>query len=49
MGASIAAGLLAPQPAEPLAHVIMGALNEAALPVAHAGDEQTARAARSTR
>ncbi|MFZ0658923.1 MAG: helix-turn-helix domain-containing protein [Candidatus Binataceae bacterium] len=40
---SIEEGLIARQPTEPLAHVIMGAMNEAALLIAHADDEQAAR------
>lgn len=40
---SIEEGLIARQPTEPLAHVIMGAMNEAAMLIAHADDEQAAR------
>jgi AcrR family transcriptional regulator len=42
--AGMDAGALAPQPVRPLAHVIMGALDEAALYVARAEDPDTARA-----
>jgi AcrR family transcriptional regulator len=38
------AGLIAEQPVEPLAHLILGALNEAALVIAHADDRAAARA-----
>ncbi len=41
--ANVAAGNVAPQPVEPLAHLIVGALNEAALAVAAADDPATAR------
>ena|SRR5208282_1637548 len=41
--ASIDAGLIARQPVDPLAHMIMGSLNEAALLIAHAKDKETAR------
>lgn len=41
--ASIDAGLIAPQPVDPLAHMILGSYNEAALVIAHAQDKQTAR------
>ena len=41
--ANIAAGNIPPQPVEPLAHLIVGALNEAALAVAAAGDAAGAR------
>jgi AcrR family transcriptional regulator len=41
---NVAAGNLAPQPVEPLAHLIVGALNEAALAVAAATDTAAARA-----
>jgi hypothetical protein len=40
---NIAAGNLPAQPIEPLAHLIVGALNEAALAVAAAEDPQAAR------
>jgi AcrR family transcriptional regulator len=42
--AAIEAGALAPQPVRALAHVLMGALDEAALFVARAPDPETARA-----
>jgi AcrR family transcriptional regulator len=42
--AGIEAGALAPQPVRPLAHVIMGALDEAALYASRADDPETARA-----
>ena len=41
--ANIAAGNIPPQPVEPLAHLIVGALNEAALAVAAAEDAAGAR------
>jgi len=41
--ASIAAGNIAPQPVEPLAHLIVGAINEAALALAAAPDPAEAR------
>jgi AcrR family transcriptional regulator len=41
--AGIDAGALAPQPVRPLAHVVMGALGEAALYVARADDPAAAR------
>jgi AcrR family transcriptional regulator len=42
--AGVDAGSIAPQPVRPLAHVIMGALDEAALYVARADEPDTARA-----
>ena len=42
--AAIDAGAIAPQPARPLAHLLLGALDEAALYVARAPDPATARA-----
>jgi len=42
--AAIDAGAIAPQPAGPLAHVLMGALDEAAMYVARAEDRVAARA-----
>lgn len=42
--AAIDAGAIAPQPVTPLAHVLMGALDEAALLVARATDEGATRA-----
>jgi AcrR family transcriptional regulator len=42
--AGIDAGLLAPQPVTPLAHVLIGALDESALYVARAADRDAARA-----
>jgi AcrR family transcriptional regulator len=42
--AGIDAGLIAPQPATPLAHVLIGALDESALFVARAEDPDAARA-----
>lgn len=41
---AVEGGVLAPQPLRPLAHVLIGALNEAALYVAHHDDQATARA-----
>src|SRR5579871_2668426 len=40
--ASIDRKIIAPQPVEALARMILGALNEAAMLIAHAGDEQAA-------
>jgi AcrR family transcriptional regulator len=40
---AIAAGRLAPQPAEPLAHVLLGAVREGALYLADAADRDAAR------
>ncbi len=37
------AGLIAPQPVDPLAHIIFGATHEAAMLIAHADDEAAAR------
>ena len=42
--ASIAAGEIPPQPVDALAHMFLGALNEAALLIARADDPSTARA-----
>ncbi len=39
------AGLLEPQPIDPLAHILLGALGEAALVIAQAGDVQSTRIA----
>ena len=41
--ASIGAGIIEPQPVDPLAHMILGSFNEAALLIAHAQDKKTAR------
>ena len=41
--AAIAAGIIEKQPAEPLAHMIMGSMNEAARLIAHAADKKRAR------
>jgi AcrR family transcriptional regulator len=46
--AAIDAGLITAQPARPLAHVLMGALDEAAMYVARADDRATARAEMGT-
>ena len=43
MQAAIDAGRIAPQPARPLAHLLLGALDEAALYVARAADRDAAR------
>jgi AcrR family transcriptional regulator len=43
LGAAMEAGVIAPQPAKPLAHVVMGALDEAALLVARSEDPEKAR------
>lgn len=40
---AMAAGRIAPQPVEPLAHVLLGALREAALYLAYAADQTQAR------
>jgi len=42
--AGVDAGAIAPQPVRPLAHVVVGALDEAALYVARADDPETAQA-----
>ncbi|MCM2389899.1 TetR/AcrR family transcriptional regulator [Streptomyces albipurpureus] len=42
--AAMAKGALAPRPVHPLAHVLLGALNEAALTVAHSDDPEATRA-----
>lgn len=44
VAASIEAGRIRPQPVRPLAHVLIGALDEAALYVARADDRASARA-----
>jgi AcrR family transcriptional regulator len=41
--ASITAGIIEQQPVDPLAHLIMGAMNEAARLIAHAADKERAR------
>ena len=41
--ASIEAGIIEPQPVDPLAHMILGSFNEAALLIAHAADKKAAR------
>ena len=41
--AAIAAGSIEKQPVEPLAHMIIGAMNEAAQLIAHAADKERAR------
>jgi len=41
--AAIAARIIEKQPAEPLAHMIMGSMNEAARLIAHASDKKRAR------
>jgi AcrR family transcriptional regulator len=41
--ASIGAGIIEPQPVDPLAHMILGSFNEAALLIAHAKDKKAAR------
>jgi AcrR family transcriptional regulator len=41
--AAIAAGIIDRQPVEPLAHMIMGSMNEAARLIAHASDKKRAR------
>ena len=43
--ALVDAGMLEPQPVEPLAHLLLGALNEAGLVIAGADDPPAARAA----
>jgi len=43
--ALLTAGLLEPQPIDPLAHLLLGALSEAGLVIAQADDRQAARAA----
>jgi len=44
LGAAVAAGQIPEQPLRPLAHVLLGALDEAALYVARADDPEAARA-----
>ncbi|MEJ2886450.1 TetR/AcrR family transcriptional regulator [Actinomycetospora aeridis] len=44
LGAAVAAGQLADQPLRPLAHILIGALDEGAMVIADADDEQAARA-----
>ena len=44
LAAAMDAGELPPRPARPLAHVLLGALDEATLYVARAEDQQAARA-----
>ena len=44
LGRCVEAGLMEPQPLRPLAHVLLGALDEAALMVARASDPAAARA-----
>ncbi len=44
LGELIDAGAIPAQPIEPLAHVLIGALDEAALYIAQAADPATARA-----
>jgi AcrR family transcriptional regulator len=44
LAAAIEAGQLAPQPTRPLAHLLLGAIDEAALYVARAVDPEVARA-----
>ena len=41
--AAIAAGIIEKQPVEPLAHIIMGSMNEAARLIAHATDKERVR------
>ena len=44
LGAAMEAGAISKQPLKPLAHVLMGALDEAAMVVARAEDTKAARA-----
>jgi len=44
LGAAMEAGAIAPQPVRPLAHVLMGAMDEAAMLVARAEDPEATRA-----
>jgi AcrR family transcriptional regulator len=44
LGAAMEAGVIAPQPLRPLAHVLMGAMDEAAMLVARAEDPEAMRA-----
>jgi AcrR family transcriptional regulator len=48
LGGAIEAGAIAPQPLKPLAHALMGALDEIAMYVARAEDTETARAEAGT-
>ena len=41
--ASIDAGIIAPQPVDPLSHMLLGSMNEAAILIAHAKDKKAAR------
>jgi hypothetical protein len=41
--AAMRAGQVDPEPAEPLAHLLLGALNEAAMVIAHADNPEAAR------
>lgn len=43
LGAAIESGAIAPQPVDPLAHLLLGALSEAALMVAESDDPERAR------
>lgn len=43
LAAGMAAGVIESQPIDPLAHILLGALNEAALVIANADDEDAAR------
>lgn len=44
LAAIIEEGFIPPQPADPLAHILLGALNEAAMLIVHAPDKASARA-----
>jgi hypothetical protein len=48
LDAAMEAGAIAPQPAKPLAHALMGALDEIAMYVARAEDPEAARAEAGT-
>ncbi|HTR60339.1 MAG TPA: TetR/AcrR family transcriptional regulator [Candidatus Binataceae bacterium] len=41
--ASIETGIIAPQPVDPLAHMLLGSMNELAMLIAHAKDKKAAR------
>jgi AcrR family transcriptional regulator len=43
LGLAIEAGFLPPQPVDPLVHLLSGALNEAAIYIAHSADRRRAR------
>jgi hypothetical protein len=44
LGDLVETGVIAAQPVEPLAHLVLAALNEASLVIAHSDDPEAARA-----